>query len=267
MGATVTLPLSAPVWNLRLLGPVGLDRADSPVDLGQPKQIAVLVALALQAGEIVSTDRLVDLLWDGRPPRTAAHSVQIYVSGLRKVFGSSPGSPQIETRAPGYRLVVEPGTIDVDRFERNVQRGREYQRSGDPAAAVETLRAALALWRGQPLTDLSYAQFTQPYIARFSELRRESVEALVAAELAAGYVAEALTRAESLVADDPLRDRAVELWMTALYRSGRHVHALRGVQAPSGGPRRDRADAVAVAGRAQRPGAPPRPDVAVGRRR
>ncbi len=227
MAGTGILPLPAPAWNLRLLGPIGLDRGDEAIDLGQPKQIAVLAALALHPGEIVATERLVDLLWDDRPPRTATHSVQIYVSGLRKLFGGGAGAPQIETRTPGYRLVVEDGTIDAERFQCSLQRGRECRRRGDPAAAVDVLRSALALWRGDPLTDLAYVEFAQPYISRLDELRRDAIEELVAAELDAGYTAEALARAESLVADDPLRDHAIELWMRALYRSGRHVQALR----------------------------------------
>ncbi len=227
MGETGARPLSAHVWNLRLLGPLGVDRDAVPIELGQPKQVAVLAALALHRGEIVPTDRLVDLLWDGHPPRTASHSVQIYVSGLRKLFGSGAGAPRIETRPPGYRLLVDEGTIDAERFERGLRVGREHLRAGDPSAAAEALRAALALWHGEPLADLAYAAFAQPHINRLGEIHRETVGELVAAELAAGYPAEALARAESLVADDPLRDRSVELWMLALYRSGRHVQALR----------------------------------------
>ena len=69
--------------------------------------------LVLHAGEIVATDRLIELVWDGNPPRTAAHSIQIYVSELRKAFEGQPWAPVIETRPPGYRLVIDPELVDV----------------------------------------------------------------------------------------------------------------------------------------------------------
>ena len=82
-------------------------------DLGPPKQRAVLAILLMHAGEIVSTERLIDLLWGERPPRTAAHSVQIYISELRRALEPLGDGRVIVTRHPGYPLQVPPNSIDA----------------------------------------------------------------------------------------------------------------------------------------------------------
>ena len=104
------------------------------VDLGSPKQRATFVALLLQRGHVVSVDTLVELLWDGRPPRTAGHSLQIYVSELRRRFVAAGADPTIVTRRPGY--VIEAGAVDVDVdvFEQQVHTGRGLLATGMPRA-------------------------------------------------------------------------------------------------------------------------------------
>jgi DNA-binding SARP family transcriptional activator/basic membrane lipoprotein Med (substrate-binding protein (PBP1-ABC) superfamily) len=216
--------------DFRLLGALEVSAHGATAELGPPKQRALLAILLLHAGEIVPVDKLIDLLWGEQPPRTAAHSIQIYVSELRKAFESLGGERVLATRPPGYRLDADPDSIDARRFERLVEQATHSLRTGDREAAVGDLRAALQLWRGPPLSDFTYEEFAQPYIRRFHDLHLDAVERLAAAELEAGHATEVVPLLDAAVRVDPLRERSRELLMLALYRSGRHAEALRTYQ-------------------------------------
>src|SRR5262249_40400657 len=99
--------------DFRLLGELEVVVDGNPVPLGGAKQRALLALLLLERGKTVSTDRLVEAIWSGRPPETAQKSIQVYVSGLRKALGQD----RIVTRERGYELFVSPGETDVDRFD------------------------------------------------------------------------------------------------------------------------------------------------------
>jgi class 3 adenylate cyclase/tetratricopeptide (TPR) repeat protein len=175
----------------------------------------------MDVGRVVSVDRLVEDLWPGLPPETATHAVQVYVSQLRKALGHA-----IERSGLGYRLDLEPERVDVHRFARLAAEGQEELRNGDPAAAAETLRAALALWRGPALADFAYEPFAQSEIARLDELRTAVVEDRIEADLALGRHGELVSELEALVQAQALRERPRALLMLALYRSGRQADAL-----------------------------------------
>jgi len=213
--------------DFRLLGALEVSANGVVAELGPPKQRALLAILLLHAGEIVPADRLIDLLWGEHPPRTAAHSIQIYVSELRKAIEALGGKRLLTTRPPGYQLEADPATIDARQFERQVEEGTRKLREGDPAAGAGELRAALRLWRGPALSDFTYEEFAQPYIRRFHDLHLDAVEELAAAELDAGRASDAVPMLDAAIQEDPLRERSRELLMLALYRSGRHPEALR----------------------------------------
>jgi DNA-binding SARP family transcriptional activator len=211
----------------RLLGALEAVSGGAVVDLGPPKQRAVLAILLLHVGEIVAVDRLIDLLWGDDPPRTAAHSIQIYVSDLRKSLEAVAGNRLILTRPPGYQLDTPPETVDAKQFERLVREGSEQLNAGKRDAAVATLRTALELWRGPALSDFAYEEFAQPYVRRLHDMHLDAIETLASAELEAGRAGQAIPLLEAAIRDDPLRERSRELLMVALYRSGRHAEALR----------------------------------------
>ena len=215
------------LWPFGVLGELEVDRGRPPIELGPPKQRAVLAMLMLSAGAVVSTDTLVAQLWGERPPRTAPHSVQTYVSGLRKALGTAGLGAGISTRRPGYRLDVDPGSIDAIRFDMLVRRGGRAVRDGDSTAGRADLRAALDTWRGPPLAEFAYEDWARPHVEQLQKLRLGAVEELAAAELGAGHLGEALRLAEQVTSADPHRERGQELAMLALYRSGRHVEAIR----------------------------------------
>ncbi len=210
-----------PEPEVRLLGPVEVERGGDPVALGGQKPRALLAVLALEPGRVVSVDRLVEALWPGDPPETAAHAVQVYVSQLRKALG-----PVIATRAPGYVLELPPERIDLHRFERLATEGRAALETGDAASAEVGLREALALWRGPALADFVYEPFAQTQIARLEELRATVLEERIEADLALGRHVQLVAELEALVQADRLRERPRAQLMLALYRSGRQADAL-----------------------------------------
>jgi class 3 adenylate cyclase/tetratricopeptide (TPR) repeat protein len=201
-----------PLVEVRILGPVEVFVDGRPVELRRKKQRALLALLALNAGEVVSTDRLVDELWGEMAPKAAIGSLQNLVSELRKLIGTDA----VVTRAPGYLLAIEPDEVDAHCFERTV---REAQ-------SAETLREALALWRGPPLADLEFEPFAQSAIARLEEVRAVAREELFNLELALGKHAGLIPELEAFVAEHPLRERPRGQLMLALYRSGRQADAL-----------------------------------------
>ena len=216
----------------RVLGPLEVLDNDRPLAIGGAKQRTLLAILLLNANEVVSSDRLIDELWGAAPPKTAGKSLQVLVSQLRKVLEpgrEAGGSGQVlVTRSPGYLLAVEPGQLDLARFQRLAEEGRRALAGADrePERAARTLREALGIWRGAPLADLTYADFAQSEIARLEELRLAAVEDRLAADLECGRHAEVVGELEALVAAYPLRERPRAQLMLALYRSGRQAEAL-----------------------------------------
>ncbi|HEX6208687.1 MAG TPA: BTAD domain-containing putative transcriptional regulator [Actinomycetota bacterium] len=213
--------------DFRILGSFEVASNGEVADLGPPKQRTLLAVLLLHANNLVPTDQLIELVWGDRPPRTAAHSIQIYVSELRKALEPMAGPPLILTRPPGYVLKTDPDSIDARRFEGLVAAGAHELDAGDHPRARATLREALGLWRGRPLSDFAYEEFAQPEIRRLESLRLDALEQLAATELASGREQEVLPLIEAVIRDDPRRERSRELQMLALYRTGRHPEALR----------------------------------------
>jgi DNA-binding SARP family transcriptional activator/tetratricopeptide (TPR) repeat protein len=207
----------------RILGPLEVYDAGKQVPVGRAKQRALLAVLLLQANRVVARDRLIDALWDEEPPDTARKAVQVYVSQLRKLLGAGV----LMTRSPGYVLRVEPGMLDLERFEGLCREARD----ADPEVAADKLREALALFRGQPLADLAGERFAQGEIARLEELRLTALEERIDAELRLGLHAELAGELEALVAEQPARERLCRQRMLALYRCGRQADALDAYQA------------------------------------
>ena len=193
--------------DFRILGPLEVLSDGQLLDLGAQKQRAFLAVLLLDANQVVPTERAIGDLWDP-PPRTAQKAVQVYVSRLRKVLGLD----RLHTKPPGYLLRVEPEELDIARFEQLQAEGR--------------LHEALALWRGSPLPEFAHERFAQVEIARLEELRLGCLEERVDTDLAAGRHLELVAELESLVTENPLRERLRGQLMLALYRSGRQAEAL-----------------------------------------
>ncbi len=206
-----------------ILGPVEVRRDGRELNVGGPKQRALLAILLLAEGSVVSRDRLIDGLWGERAPASAEHTLDDYISRLRK---SLEEPDRIVRRAPGYALVVDDDELDLARFERAFARGRAQLAQRDPAGAAATLRDALALWRGQALADLLDEPFATSEAQRLDERRQLAREELFEAKLQAGNGDEILGDLEAHVRDEPFRERPAGQLMRALYAAGRQADAL-----------------------------------------
>jgi len=202
----------------RILGPLEVQQNGSPLRLTRAKQRALLLALLLRPNEAVSTDTLVEALWGENPPPTAQVALQGHVSQLRKLLPDGT----LETQPPGYRLRVEPGALDLARFEELTATARTAHAAGAAAA----LREALELWRGPALSELADDSVLRSEVARLEELRATAVEEKIAAELELGLHAELVAELEALVRASPFRERPRAQLMLALYRAGRQADAL-----------------------------------------
>ena len=221
---------------LGLLGPLEVRSSSGgeppggsePLALGGTRQRALIAVLALHLGQVLSKDRLVDELWGERPPATAVHTVEVFVSRLRRALGPAGGC--LRTRPPGYALELDPEDIDATRCERLYQRARSALIAGNAESAVVQLREAEELWRGPPLVEFSYEPFAQAAIARLEELRVSCREELIEAQLALGHHAEVIPDLEAFIREHPFRERPYGQLMLALYRCGRQSDALETYQ-------------------------------------
>jgi DNA-binding SARP family transcriptional activator len=207
----------------RILGPLEVAANGRAVPLGGTKQRALLAVLLLHRNAVVPTDQLIEDLWGADAPASAAKTVQVHVSRLRKALGNAA----LETRAGGYALNVDTASVDLFRFEELTQEGRRLLAAGDPDTARAAFGEALALWRGPPLADFAYEPFAQTEIARLEELRVGALEDRIEADLALGEHASVAPELEALIAAHPLRERLRRQLMLALYRSGRQADALQ----------------------------------------
>jgi DNA-binding SARP family transcriptional activator len=204
--------------DFRVLGSLEVWDGERQLDLGGAKRRLLLALLLLHANEVVAADQLVDQLWGEKAPGNAAGALQSHVSRLRKELGPDV----VGTRAWGYVLRVEPGALDLERFER-------LSLDADSLPAVERagrLREALALWRGSPLADLAFEPSLAGDIARLEELRLTVLENRIDADLETGHEAGLVGELEALIATHPLRERLRGQLILSLYRSGRQAEAL-----------------------------------------
>jgi ABC-type transport system substrate-binding protein/DNA-binding SARP family transcriptional activator/streptogramin lyase len=214
------------VIDYRLLGRIEAGVDGRVLDIGGPKQQALLAVLVLSANHPVSRDVLIDRLWGERPPAGAQHTLEVYISRLRKALEPAAGGPVVLTRPGAYVLQAAGERIDVRRFERFAGEGRRALAAGAPGRAAADLREALALWRGAALADVGDEPFAQAEIARLEELRAGAIEDRIEADLALGCHGDMVGELEALAAAHPLRERLYQLLMIALYRCGRQAEAL-----------------------------------------
>jgi YVTN family beta-propeller protein len=192
----------------RILGTLDVLDAGRPLTIRRGKEQALLAYLLLHANELVPSARLIDVLWDERPPPTAPKVLQNAVSNLRKQLGDS----RLETRDRSYLLRVADDEFDLTRFRKLASEGKNAE--------------ALALWRGTPLIDLYEEPFADDARRRLEDERLSVLEERIDADLAGGAVSSLIPELESLVAENPLRERPYGQLMLAYYRAGRQSDAL-----------------------------------------
>lgn len=217
-----------------VLGPLRLMRDGLPVSLNGPKPRALLAALAVDAGSVVSRDRLIDALWGESPPASAQGTLHTHLTHLRTALepdrDKSAPATLVATVPGGYELRLDQGALDASRFEALAAEGRRALASGDPLAAAEVLRSALGLWRGRAYEGYDHEEFARPEAVRLEQQRMSALEDRIEADLQVGRHSELVGELESLVDKDPLRERLWGFLMVALYASGRQADALRAFQ-------------------------------------
>ena len=201
-----------------ILGPLEVRRGSTMLQLGSAKQRALLGVLLLHPNEAVSTAGLVDELWGERPPATAEKLVQGYVHALRKQLGDGV----LETKAPGYRIALDAGSVDLLVFDELTSTAR----SASLPESVELRAQALALWRGTPLADVVLEGPERHTVTRVGELRLTTQIEQIDAQLALGRHAQLVGELEALSVAHPYQEKLAGQLMLALYRSGRQAEAL-----------------------------------------
>jgi DNA-binding SARP family transcriptional activator/basic membrane lipoprotein Med (substrate-binding protein (PBP1-ABC) superfamily) len=208
----------------RILGALEAEAGDHALEFGGGKQRAVLAALLLRADEAVPVERLVGEIWGDSPPPSAAHSLEVYVSRLRKVL--APHGVSLERGGGGYRIVLGEAGLDARAFEELVEEASEAASAGDDGRAAALARDALGLWRGPVLAGVPLYGEGRTDAERLEELRVRTLEVRIGADLALGRHSELVSELRQLVEENPYRERHVAQLMVALYRSGRQAEAL-----------------------------------------
>ena len=217
----------------RVLGPIEIVHEGIATRIGSPTQRTLLALLLQHPGKVVSTDRIVDVLWPGNPPE-ARRKLWFHVSKLRRILeprGAEDAAGRVlGTRPTGYFLRIDLDQLDAARFERLADAARPLLED-EPARAGEMLRTALALWRGEPFQDVLHEEALSPEVARLNELRLAAVGDRLEADLALGRAGDLIPELEALVAEHPYHEHLLAQLMLAYYRAGRQADALAGYRA------------------------------------
>ncbi|SDP38568.1 DNA-binding transcriptional activator of the SARP family [Pedococcus dokdonensis] len=211
---------------LLLLGPVDLRVGETSLALGAPRHRALLALLALASGRVKPVAAIIDELWGDDPPSTVVNVVQVYVASLRKVLAPAGLTASLVTQAPGYRLMLPPGTLDVELFDRDRAAAARRESRGDHDGAATAYRAALDQWRGTALADLDFAPYVAVERRQLEEARLATLVGWLRCLAALGAHDEALPPVEKELAANPFHEELWGLRATLLYQAGRQSDAL-----------------------------------------
>jgi predicted ATPase/DNA-binding SARP family transcriptional activator len=210
-----------------VLGPLEVRRDGRPLSVPSGRTTEVLVRLALDAGQLVSAERLIDDLWGAAAAGTGRNTLQSKVSQLRRALGEPA---LVSSGHGGYTLALDPGRVDALQVVGLAATAAAARRAGDPASAMAAATEALGLFRGEVLVDAGDGEWLQPHRARLDEVRLGLLEDRAAAGVDLGGGAEMLAELEWLVGQHPLREGLWASYITALYRAGRQADALAASQ-------------------------------------
>jgi predicted ATPase len=211
------------VLTVGVLGPLDVRRDGRPVAVPSGRTTEVLVRLALEAGQVVGAERLIEDLWGSAAATTGRNTLQSKVSQLRRALGEPD---RLSSGHGGYSLQVDPARVDALRVASLAAVAGAARRGGDAAVALEAASEALALFRGDILVDAGDGEWLHPHRARLEELRLALLEDHAAARVQLGAGGDVIADLEVLTGQHPLREDLWSSLITALYRAGRQADAL-----------------------------------------
>jgi DNA-binding SARP family transcriptional activator len=201
--------------------------AAGPVVIRAKRPRALLGILLLNAGNVVSVERIIDGIWPGQPPRSAVENVRTYAWQLRQLFGAAErAGGRLQRQLAGYRLVTDPEELDLLRFDSLAAGGSRALQVGDYASAAVLLGEALELWRGGPLSDLVLGPAVRAKIVALEERHRQLQVDWIRARLALGQHTDVVPLLRELIGERPYDESLHCLLMTALHAMGRTGEAL-----------------------------------------
>ncbi|MFH8973773.1 AfsR/SARP family transcriptional regulator BagI/FevR [Streptomyces sp. NPDC017890] len=213
-------------YAFRILGPLFVANGGEQIEIGGIRRQKLLAALLLQPNQMVSLDRLVDAMWDDKPPASAHGQIRICVSGLRRLLRGGERDSVIETHPSCYRISVrDEDSLDLFTFERLVSQGRAMVRDNQLERAETLLKSALALWRGPVVAGLDSSALAS-LVVKLHEDRLTVQEEYFDVALKLGRHQQIIGDLTGFVTDNPFRERACAQLMLALYHSGRQADAL-----------------------------------------
>ncbi len=212
-----------------LLGPLLVRRGKIALPVLPGKQRVLLAALLLRANCMVSVGDLVEVMWGSDPPASARGTLRNYVKELRKALGGS-GDSRLVTVPGGYQIRVTAAELDISKFDALRASAMKSAGIGAWHQASAQLRAALSLWRGEPLADVPSEWLALREVPRLAEMRMEAIEARIEADLRLGRHADVIADLKRLVALHPFRERLHGQLMLALYLDGRQTESLAAYQ-------------------------------------
>ncbi|MEV6523379.1 BTAD domain-containing putative transcriptional regulator [Longispora sp. NPDC051575] len=216
---------------LRVLGVLEIREGRSTTAPRRRLTRVLLGMLALRANLPLSTDTIVEALWDGAPPRSARANLRSYVAELRRLLpGAEPADPRVEAVRGGYLLRVGTLGLDVLRFEALAAEGRQHLADGGYGSAADRLGRASALWRGPVLAGLEVPGAVAAEARLLEDRRLDVTEDAIDARLALAQHADLACQLPTLIAGHELRERRWGQLMLALYRCGRQAEALETYQ-------------------------------------
>ncbi|MCW2540932.1 MAG: Tetratricopeptide 4 [Frankiales bacterium] len=212
--------------SIRILGRLAATQDGQELDLGGPRQRAVLGILVAARRAMIPASRMIDLVWDEHPPQQASGALQAYVSHLRKRLEPSRAAHSaaaiLVSEGSGYALRVPDEVVDAWRFEAAVNEASRLT----GRAAADALRDALALWQGSAFADYAGQPWADAQRIRYAEVHAHAIDELLGARLATGEATVLIPDLEAAVAAEPLREDRWRLLALALYRSNRQADAL-----------------------------------------
>ncbi|MEZ0110949.1 DNA-binding SARP family transcriptional activator [Catenulispora sp. EB89] len=218
---------------VRILGPIEIAGPEGSCEVSGLRRKAVLAALAVEPGRVVSTERLAAAVWDGQAPTTVRNTLQAHISYLRRAFGDPDA---IRAVSPGYLLRLGVEATDAEAAGRLIQ---EAAREEDPARRTARAQEAVALWRGPALADVADLAAFHGWAQRLDDLRVRARRLLIDCLLTLGRVNQAVQDAQELWHENRLHEESAGLLMRALYRAGRQVDALAVYRETSSGLREE----------------------------